>query len=173
MPGHCAAIVSRVARVNTMQTSLTSTNPGAGDTAAPASSTPVPRRGAVLVIEDREDVRQGMAQLLELHGFVVVDAANGAQALEHLRTDPRGFAAILLDLMMPGPLNGREFRAEQRASADLAHIPTIVVTAADVNPALRDELAADAWVEKPFRFDQLLAIIRRYVTPEAGAIISE
>ena len=35
-----------------------------------------PRRGAILVLEDRDDVRQGMAQLLELHGFLVVDAAD-------------------------------------------------------------------------------------------------
>ncbi|MNC86608.1 Sensory transduction protein regX3 [compost metagenome] len=114
-----------------------------------------------------------MAQLLELHGFLVVDAASGAQALEHLRTDPRGFAAILLDLMMPGPLDGSEFRAQQRAASDLCGIPTIVVTAADVNAPLRAALSADAWVEKPFRFADLLAVIRQYVTPEEGAMISD
>jgi CheY-like chemotaxis protein len=134
---------------------------------------PVPRRGAVLVVEDREDVRQGMAQLLELHGFLVVDAANGAQAIEHLRTDPRGFAVILLDLMMPGPLDGSAFRAQQLAAPDLAPIPTIVVTAADINSDVRADLGADAWIEKPFRFDDLLAVVRQYVTPEAGALISE
>jgi CheY-like chemotaxis protein len=114
-----------------------------------------------------------MAQLLELHGFLVVDAAHGEQALEHLRTDPLGFAVILLDLMMPGPMNGQEFRACQLAAPELAHIPTIVVTAADVNPVLRTELAPEAWVEKPFRFEQLLALVKQYVTPEAGALISE
>ena len=57
-----------------------------------------PRRGAILLVEDRDDVRQGMAQLLELHGFLVVDASAGEQALEHLRTDPQGFALLLLDL---------------------------------------------------------------------------
>ena len=137
------------------------------------STTPAARRGAILVIEDRDDVRQGMAQLLELHGFLVVDAAGGAQAIEHLRTDPRGFAAILLDLMMPGPLNGTEFRSEQLAAPELAGIPTIVVTAADINQELRTRLSADAWVEKPFRFDHLLAIVKQYVTPEAGALIHE
>jgi CheY-like chemotaxis protein len=144
----------------------------ASATSATSTTTPA-RRGAVLVIEDREDVRQGMAQLLELHGFLVVDASSGQQALQHLRTDPRGFAVILLDLMMPGPLNGHEFRSRQLAAPELAGIPTIVVTAADINPALRSELAPDAWVEKPFRFDDLLALVKQYVTPEAGALISE
>ena len=141
--------------------------------ASPTPSTHRPRRGAVLVVEDREDVRQGMSQLLELHGFLVVDAAHGEQALGHLRADPLGFAAILLDLMMPGPVNGCELRARQLAVAELAGIPTIVVSAADVDPALRSQLAADAWVEKPFRFDDLLGIVKRYVTPEAGALLSE
>ena len=114
-----------------------------------------------------------MAQLLELHGFLVVDASGGHQALEHLRTDPRGFAAILLDLMMPGAINGCEFRSQQLAAPELACIPTIVVTATDMNSELAAQLSADAWVEKPFRFDQLLAIVKQYVTPEAGALIHE
>ena len=132
-----------------------------------------PRRGAILVVEDRYDVRQGMAQLLELHGFLVVDAANAEDALVHLGTDPRGFALILLDLMMPGPLGGSEFRARQLASPDLADIPTLVVSATVPDGAARTELHPEAWIEKPFRFDHLLAIVKQYVTPEAGAMIAE
>jgi len=44
----------------------------------------LPRRGAILVVEDRDDVRQGLAQLLELHGFVVVDAAGSVEGVVHL-----------------------------------------------------------------------------------------
>ena len=55
-------------------------------------------------------MRQGMAQLLELHGFLVVDAAAGEQALAHLHTDPKGFALMLLDLRMPGAMNGSDVR---------------------------------------------------------------
>ena len=132
-----------------------------------------PRRGAILVIEDRYDVRQGMAQLLELHGFLVVDAANAEEALVHLATDPRGFALILLDLMMPGPLSGSEFRARQLASPELADIPTLVVSATVPDGTARTELHPEAWIEKPFRFDHLLTIVKQYVTPEAGAMIAE
>jgi CheY-like chemotaxis protein len=129
---------------------------------APFLSTTVrePRRGAILVLEDRDDVRQGMAQLLDLHGFLVVE-------------DPQGFALILLDLMMPGRLTGSDFRARQLASPDLAHIPTLVVSATCPDSTARAELHPDAWIEKPFRFDDLLAIVKYYVTPEAGAMIVE
>lgn len=156
-----------MAHVNTVSAPVAHpiTSPSAAERAA--------RRGAVLVVEDRYDVRQGMAQLLEMHGFLVVDAADGEQALAHLRTDPRGFALILLDLMMPGPLTGIDFRSRQLATADLADIPTIVVSAADADAALQVQLQADAWLAKPFRFDQLLAIVKQYVTPEAGAMITE
>lgn len=133
----------------------------------------VPRRGAILVVEDRYDVRQGMAQLLELHGFLVVDAATAEAALEHLTTDPRGFALILLDLMMPGPVTGLDFRSQQLATATLADIPTIVVSATESGPALASALRPDAWMAKPFRFDELLVIVKQFVTPEAGAVVVE
>jgi CheY-like chemotaxis protein len=126
-----------------------------------------PRRGAILVVEDRDDVRQGMAQLLELHGFVVVDAAAGEQALEHLRTDPNGFALLLLDLRMPGPIDGGDVRRSQLKSPALAEIPTVVVTATEPDGPERAQLRADAWIEKPFRFDDLLTIVRQYVTPKS------
>jgi len=124
-----------------------------------------PRRGAILVVEDRDDVRQGMAQLLELHGFLVVDAAAGEQALDHLRADPDGFALLLLDLRMPGPVDGRDVRRSQLKSPDLADIPTVVVTATVPDGITKAQLRADAWIEKPFRFDDLLLVVRQYVTP--------
>jgi CheY-like chemotaxis protein len=124
-----------------------------------------PRRGAILVVEDRDDVRQGMAQLLELHGFVVVDAAGGEQALDHLRTDPRGFALMLLDLRMPGGLNGSDVREQQLTTPELADIPTVVVSATEADGEARAQLRVDAWIEKPFRFDDLLAVVKQYVTP--------
>jgi len=130
-----------------------------------------PRRGAILVIEDREDVRQGLAQLLELHGFLVFDAADGQQALAHLQADPQSIALILLDLMLPGQTSGRDVRAHQLGDSRLAHIPTIVVSACEPDMRGRAQLRPEAWLEKPFRFDALLEIIRRYVTPEPGGIV--
>jgi CheY-like chemotaxis protein len=124
-----------------------------------------PRRGAILVVEDRDDVRQGMAQLLELHGFLVVDAARGDQALAHLRMDPNGYALMLLDLMMPGTMSGSDVRKSQLTFPELAAIPTVVVTAAEPDGRLKAQLRVDAWIEKPFRFDDLLAVVRQFVVP--------
>lgn len=132
-----------------------------------------PRRGAILVVEDRDDVRQGLAQLLELHGFLVADARDGEDALQQLTSDPEGFALVLLDLTLPGAVSGRDVRMRQLADPTLAALPTIVVTASDVNHADRVGLRPDAWLDKPFRFDDLLTLVKRYVVSEGSALQAE
>ena len=65
----------------------------------------------VMLVEDDVDIRADLSALLCSEGFEVVCAADGAEALAHLRAGARP-AVILLDLMMP-LMNGWEFRAEQ------------------------------------------------------------
>lgn len=128
------------------------------------------RRGAILVVEDRDDVRQGLSQLLELHGFLVFDAADGDQALAYLRSEPESIALVLLDLMLPGSTSGRDVRAQQLADPRLSAIPTVVVSACEPDLRGRAQLRPDAWLEKPFRFDALLEVVKRFVIPEGGGI---
>ena len=129
-----------------------------------------PRRGAILVVEDRDDVRQGLGQLLELHGYLVEDATSGDQALQQLTSAPDGFALILLDMMLPGATSGRDVRMRQLADPGLAAIPTIVVTGTEMDARDRLGLHAQAWLEKPYRFDELLALIKKYVVSEGSAL---
>ena len=131
------------------------------------------RRGAILVVEDRDDVRQGMAQLLELHGFLVSDARSGEDALRQLTSDPDGFALILLDLMLPGSISGHDLRMHQLSTPSLAELPTIVVSASDLSDEARVGLQPNAWLDKPFRFDDLLELVKRYVVSEGGTLSSE
>jgi CheY-like chemotaxis protein len=62
-------------------------------------------------------------------------------------------------------------RSRQLADPALAMIPTIVLTASDTPQPERLPLHPDAWLDKPFRFDDLLTLVKRYVVPEAGSII--
>jgi DNA-binding response OmpR family regulator len=125
-----------------------------------------PRRGAILVVEDREDVRQGLAQLLEFHGFLVAEARDGESALAYLGRRDGDIALLLLDLMLPGPVSGRDIRGRMLADSTHADIPTIIVTASEVDAPGRAGLSPAAWLEKPFRFDELLTLVRRFVVPE-------
>jgi len=130
-----------------------------------------PRRGAILVVEDRDDVRQGIAQLLELHGFLVVDAADGSHAMQYLRSEPSSIALILLDLLLPEPMSGRDLRVYQLGDPRIADIPTVIISACEPDLRGRAQLRPEAWLEKPFRFEALLKIVKRYVTPEGGGLI--
>src|SRR5688572_13337719 len=89
------------------------------------------RRGAILIVEDRDDVREGLQQLLELHGFLVFDAADADRAWTHLQADPDGIALMLLDLILPGAMSGRDLRARQLSDSRLAGIPTVVISACE------------------------------------------
>jgi CheY-like chemotaxis protein len=124
-----------------------------------------PRRGIVLVVEDRDDVRLGVAELLELNGFQVSDAASAEQALTFLSSQPGTCALVLLDLLLPGPLSGADMRARQLANPLLADIPTVIVSASDPSPLARAELHAAEWLDKPFHCHELLEVVRRYVVP--------
>jgi len=125
---------------------------------------PGPRRGAILVVEDRDDVRHGLAELLELHGYVVFEASNATEALTQLESSPNGIALMLLDLILPGR-SGADVRATQLANPQLSHIPIIVVSANAPDMPDGAALRAAAWLEKPFRFEQLLVEVEKHVTP--------
>jgi len=130
------------------------------------------RRGEILLIEDRDDVREGLAQLLEMHGFLVTEAPDAEQGMRELAAQPHGFALIVLDLLLPGLLNGVEFRYRQLADPELAAVPTIVITASEFSDDERTRLRADGWLDKPFRFENLMDLVKRRVIPEAQGLLA-
>jgi CheY-like chemotaxis protein len=80
---------------------------------------------------------------------------------------------MLLDLMMPGAMTGSDVRRSQLTSPELAEIPTVVVSAVEPDGAVRAQLRPDGWIEKPFRFDDLLAVVKQYVKPEGREMIAD
>jgi CheY-like chemotaxis protein len=123
------------------------------------------RRGEILIIEDRNEVRQGLAQLLELHGYMVTEAADADRGMRELAANPQSFALVVLDLLLGDSMGGIEFRRRQLVEPHLAAVPTIVITATELADEERAPLHPDGWLEKPFRFDTLLELVKRYVQP--------
>jgi DNA-binding response OmpR family regulator len=130
------------------------------------------KRGCILLVEDRDDVRQGLAQLLEFNGFLVEEARDGHTALAHLTREDSGIALIVLDLVLPGDMSGSDIRGRMLADPVCADIPAIVVTASEIDAPGRAGLCPAAWLEKPFRFDQLLDVVKRFVIPETPPLAS-
>jgi CheY-like chemotaxis protein len=112
----------------------------------------------VLIVEDDAELRDMMAQLLTLEGFVAATVANGREALEYLRQGDRP-DIILLDLMMP-VMDGWEFRRKQQSDPALAAVPVVVLSALDHRRAA--EVDAVAFLKKPLDFDRLLELVRQY-----------
>jgi DNA-binding response OmpR family regulator len=132
----------------------------------PPPPTAAPRRGEILLIEDCTEVREGLAQLLELHGYMVTEFADGERGMRELTTQPQAFALVILDLMLGESMAGMEFRLQQLLDSQLASVPTIVITASDISVPDRTPLRPEGWLEKPFRFDTLLEFVKRYVIAE-------
>src|SRR4051794_24569059 len=102
----------------------------------------------VLIVEDDEDLRDMMAQLLKIEGFAAATVANGREALAYLHESPTP-NLILLDLMMP-VMDGWEFRRQQQADPSIARVPVVVLSALD--PARAAHVNAAAFLKKPLDF---------------------
>ena len=108
----------------------------------------------VLVVDDESDIRLAVAEALASEGFEVLDASDGAEALEKARAFHPDL--VLLDLMMPR-MDGWEFRRAQKHDPAVSDIPVVVLSA--MGP---DSLEAEGYVGKPFDVDELVSAVRRY-----------
>jgi CheY-like chemotaxis protein len=109
----------------------------------------------VLVVDDEPDIRATVSAMLEIEGYDVAEAANGADALRLL--EEHSPDVILLDMRMP-ILDGWGFAAELRRRGH--QTPIVVMTAARDAAHWAAEIAASAFVSKPFGYDDLIAAVR-------------
>lgn len=112
---------------------------------------------SILVVEDDEDIRSSIVDLLESEGFDAQGASNGKEALDLLSEIPKP-CLVFLDMMMP-IMNGREFLDRVMEDSYLAPVPVVVVSAiADKT----DITGAVAYVKKPIDIDVLLNLVHRF-----------
>ena len=110
------------------------------------------------MVEDEEESWQALMQLLELEGFKVVGASNGAEAMDYLSVAELP-CLIILDLLMP-VMSGRQLRAALLQAPDLAIIPVVVVSAID-GSAVADLRVVRAF-RKPLDIDASVGVIRKH-----------
>ena len=116
----------------------------------------------ILVVEDQEDARRILRDLLTRAGFDLIEAENGEDAVASAQASRPDL--ILMDIQLP-LLDGYEATRRIKADPDLKSIPIIVVTSyalsGDEDKARR--AGCDDYVAKPFSPRQLLAKIKEYV----------
>jgi CheY-like chemotaxis protein len=117
----------------------------------------------VMVIEDDEDTREALVELLRAEGYTTEGAADGRNALEVLHKGLFKPDVIVLDLYMP-TMGGREFKAALKNLPDFAHIPVIFVTGSSPLTSTPDAFET---LQKPMDVNELLEVVRRgcQVTP--------
>ncbi|AHG93833.1 PAS sensor protein (plasmid) [Gemmatirosa kalamazoonensis] len=116
--------------------------------------TSLPRgRGTVLVVEDEASVRLTTRRVLERHGFAVLEARHGADALLVWREHGADIVCCVTDLRMP-EMGGRELVAQIRA--DRPALPVVYLSGYVDRGAVEP---ADGFVEKPFTGEALLQAV--------------
>jgi CheY-like chemotaxis protein len=125
------------------------------------------RPASVLVVDDDPSLRLICRFNLEAAGMAVREAPDGASAIAIATAEPPD--AIILDVMMPG-LDGWEVARALRAHPATRTTPIVFVTArmSDHDRERGVELAAAAYVSKPFDPSALTDLIERLVANRAG-----
>jgi two-component system KDP operon response regulator KdpE len=113
--------------------------------------------GRILVVDDESQIRRVMRTTLAMHGYEVIEATNGIEALGLVRSSD--YDLVLLDVNMPGK-SGVETCREIRVLGSNPAIIMITVrdSATDKVDAL--DAGADGYITKPFGISELLARIR-------------
>ena len=116
----------------------------------------------ILVVEDQEDNRRILRDLLTNSGYEVIEAVNGLDGVSSAETYRPDL--ILMDIQLPG-IDGYEATRQIKANPDLNKIPIIAVTSYALSGDDQKAFAAgcDAYVTKPFSPRELLAKIRDYL----------
>ena len=119
----------------------------------------------ILVVEDQEDNRQILRDLLGNAGYELTEAENGEEAIAAV--DRRRPDLILMDIQLP-LMDGYEATRRIRTNPDLKSVPIIAVTsyalAGDEDKALA--AGCDGYVTKPYSPRDLLAKVRTYLVSD-------
>jgi CheY-like chemotaxis protein len=113
-----------------------------------------------LIVDDDDDIREAIRDLLNLEGYETAEARDGSTGLAYLRSHPAP-GVILPDWNM-APMGGAAFMAEFSPDANLAPIPVVLLTADVRAEAKAKELGLSSFLTKPIDVDRLIAIAARY-----------
>jgi len=115
----------------------------------------------ILMVEDEVAVLKPTRKFLERHGYTVLTAANGMEALKCWETNRDRIALLLTDLVMPGALSGQTLARQLRAEAPRLKVIFISGYSADIAGKEFELQEGEAFIQKPCATDHLLEIIRR------------
>jgi len=114
---------------------------------------------SIMVVDDSPSVRQMMGFSLKAANYNVVEATNGIEALQVF--DKEDISMVITDLNMP-KMDGLQLIRELRGGRACRFLPIVLLTSASEqeNRKRSKEAGASAWLNKPFKPNQLLQMVR-------------
>jgi CheY-like chemotaxis protein len=123
----------------------------------------------ILVVEDDNDVREGLVELIRSEGYAVVDCCDGRAAMDRLCGCVELPVLIILDFMMPR-MDGWQFLAERQNNPRLRAIPVVGISAAkSLERKGRFPEGVAEILHKPFSVEVILGSIERHWPSRARA----
>ena len=113
----------------------------------------------IMTVDDSASVRQMVSFTLKEAGYEVIEAVDGKDALEKLSSP---VDMIVTDLNMPN-MDGMELIRQARAKDGFKFVPIIMLTTESQGEKKQEgkQAGATGWIVKPFKPDQLLAVVKK------------
>jgi CheY-like chemotaxis protein len=126
----------------------------------------------ILLVDDEPEIRVLTRMMLEKEGYNVVEAGDGAEALEKLKVE--AIDLVLLDIMMPGTKGSEEgwdVCERIKANEELKHIPVVMFTIRTSEEDMEHSFKckADAHINKPFDMKELLDTVEGVLEKAASS----
>jgi CheY-like chemotaxis protein len=121
----------------------------------------------ILIIENDDQIRKIVAEILESEGFSVETFADGQLAISRLQHNPES-CLILLDLLMP-VMNGWNFMKEfAKLPVTIVPIPVYIFSVVDSRESTKT-MGADGFIKKPVDLDLLVQIVKDHCDVQTKA----
>jgi two-component system chemotaxis response regulator CheY len=117
----------------------------------------------ILIVDDSRTVRQQAGMVLAQAGYQVIEAEDGEQGLSTIGAQ-RDIELVICDINMPN-MNGIEMLTAVKADASNSALPIIMLTTEGRTELIQQakRIGAKGWVVKPFKPEQLVAVIRKII----------
>ena len=123
----------------------------------------------ILVVDDKEDSRILVGKILKIRGYEVIGAGTGEDAITMAQNELPDL--ILMDVRMPGEIDGLEATRRIKSLPQLAHIPILAVTASvrpeDMERALNE--GCSGFIRKPIDIDELPKEVAKHIARSSSA----
>lgn len=121
-------------------------------------------RKKILTVDDDEDIRNTLSEMLQEEGYDTVWAKNGQVALDYLKASPDNELPdlVLLDYMMP-IMNGQDFYNEKSKLDRLKDIPVVMMTANGNLQNVMDRVETGGYMSKPMDIETVVKMVKHFL----------